>query len=180
MSESMKGKRGIDVSENNGHIDWDAVKEAGIDFAIVRLGYGNCHLDSCFYDNVNGALDAGLDIGVYYYSYALDADATEREAHFLADILKDCGLTMEKLKMGVWFDMEDADGYKRLHYVTDRQMLTEADAVQVVRVLEAFCDLRVARPLRLRDFVAQREFHAPLPARRVGGDRREQDRPLRP
>ena len=118
-------RRGIDVSENNGYIDWQAVKEAGVEFAIVRLGYGNRHLDNCFYDNVNGALDAGLDIGVYYYSYALDADAAEREAHFLADILKDCGLTMEKLKMGVWFDMEDADGYKRCHYVTDRQTLTD-------------------------------------------------------
>ena len=118
-------RRGIDVSENNGYIDWQAVKEEGVEFAIVRLGYGNRHLDEQFYDNVNGALDAGLDIGVYYYSYALDADAAEQEAHFLVDILEDCGLTMEKLKMGVWFDMEDADGYKRCHYVTDRQTLTD-------------------------------------------------------
>ena len=65
-------RRGIDVSENNGYIDWQAVKEAGVEFAIVRLGYGNRHLDSCFYDNVNGALDAGLDIGVYSYRKAED------------------------------------------------------------------------------------------------------------
>ena len=124
MSENMKGKRGIDVSENNGYIDWDAVKEAGIDFAIVRLGYGNCHLDSCFYDNVNGALDAGLEIGVYYYSYALSVEAAKREAEFLVDTLLDCGLPMERLTMGVWFDMEDADGYKARHGAMDGQLLT--------------------------------------------------------
>ena len=118
-------KKGIDVSENNGFVDWEAVKEAGVDFAIIRLGYGNRHLDERFYENINGAIAAGLAVGVYYYSYALDADAAEQEAHFLADILKDCGLTMEKLPMGVWFDMEDADGYKRLHYVTDRGTLTD-------------------------------------------------------
>ena len=92
MLENIKGKKGVDVSENNGHINWPALKEAGVDFAIVRLGYGNRHLDSRFYANVNGALDA---------------DAAEREAHFLVDTLKDCGLTMDKLPMGVWFDMED-------------------------------------------------------------------------
>ena len=125
MWENRKGKKGVDVSENNGHIDWQAVKAAGADFAIVRLGYGNRHLDSRFYANVNGALDAGLAIGVYYYSYALDADAAEREAHFLVDTLKDCGLTMDKLPMGVWFDMEDSDGYKRRYSVTDSETLTD-------------------------------------------------------
>ncbi len=125
MLENMKGKKGVDVSENNGHINWLALKEAGVDFAIVRLGYGNRHLDSRFYANVNGALDAGLAIGVYYYSYALDADAAEREAHFVVDTLKDCGLTMDKLSIGVWFDMEDADGYKRRYSVTDSETLTD-------------------------------------------------------
>ena len=124
-TKNFIGKRGIDVSENNGHIDWQAVKEAGIDFAIVRLGYGNRHLDERFYKNVNGAIDAGLAIGVYYYSYALTPEAAEREAHFLVDTLKDCGLTEDKLPLGVWFDMEDADGYKRRYSVTDKETLTE-------------------------------------------------------
>ncbi len=118
-------RKGIDVSENNGTVDWKAVKAAGIDFAIIRLGYGNAHLDECFYDNVNGAKAAGLDIGVYYYSYALDADAAEREAAFLVDILKDCGLAADDLPMGVWFDMEDADGYKLRNEVTDIDTLTD-------------------------------------------------------
>ena len=57
-------KKGIDVSENNGRVDWNAVKAAGIDFAIVRLGYGNRHLDERFYENINGANAAGLAVGV--------------------------------------------------------------------------------------------------------------------
>ena len=44
MLENMQGKKGIDVSENNGTVDWAAVKAAGAEFAIVRLGYGNRHL----------------------------------------------------------------------------------------------------------------------------------------
>ena len=63
--------KGIDVSENNGMVDWGAVKAAGFEFAIIRIGYGKGHLDSQFYDNVNGALKAGLKIGIYHYSYAL-------------------------------------------------------------------------------------------------------------
>ena len=71
MLENMQGKKGIDVSENNGTVDWAAVKAAGVEFAIIRLGYGNRHLDSTFYENINGAIDAGLAVGVYFYSYAL-------------------------------------------------------------------------------------------------------------
>ena len=59
--------KGIDVSENNGVVDWGAVKAAGFEFAIIRIGYGKGHLDSQFYDNVNGALKAGLKIGIYHY-----------------------------------------------------------------------------------------------------------------
>ena len=118
-------RKGIDVSENNGRVDWEAVKAAGIDFAIIRLGYGKRHLDERFYKNVNGAIAAGLKIGVYYYSYALDAEAAEHEADFLVDTLLDCGLTSDRLPMGVWFDQEDADGYKARHGVTDGGTLTD-------------------------------------------------------
>lgn len=107
--------RGIDVSENNGHIDWQAVKEAGVQFAIVRIGYGRNHLDSNFYKNVNGAINVGLKIGIYHYSYALTPQQAEKEAAFVIHALMDCGLTPNKMPLGIWFDMEDADGYKRNH-----------------------------------------------------------------
>ena len=121
----MYGKKGIDVSENNGTVDWGAVKAAGIKFAIIRLGYGNGHLDEMFYENVNGAIDAGLAVGVYYYSYALTVEAAKNEATFLADILIDCGMTADRLPMGVYIDQEDADGYKRRHGMPSDQTLTD-------------------------------------------------------
>jgi len=115
---------GIDVSENNGIVDWNAVKEAGVEFAIIRLGYGSSHLDSQFYANVCGALDKGLKIGVYYYSYALDEAAAKAEGEFLVETLKDCGLLPSTLEMGVWFDMEDADNWKADHGMSDNQTIT--------------------------------------------------------
>ena len=63
--------RGIDVSENNGRVNWQEVAHSGVQFAIIRIGYGNGHLDRELYRNVNNALLHGLKIGVYFYSYAL-------------------------------------------------------------------------------------------------------------
>ena len=117
-------RKGIDVSENNGWIDWKAVKANGIEFAIIRLGYGRGHLDGLFYKNVNEALEAGLKIGAYYYSYALTKADAKAEAEFMMRILEESGLTPGKLEMGVWFDMEDADGYKERHGVTNPLVIT--------------------------------------------------------
>ncbi len=128
-------QKGIDVSENNGVVDWQAVKDAGIEFAIIRIGYGKFNLDSRFVENVNGALDAGLKVGVYHYSYALSEDMAGVEARFVADTIFDCGLE-NSLEMGVWFDMEDADGYKERHGVTDRQELTNMCSVFINRMWE--------------------------------------------
>ncbi|MEG6585327.1 GH25 family lysozyme [Dendrosporobacter sp. 1207_IL3150] len=114
--------KGIDVSYHNGVIDWKAIVLSGIEFAIVRLGYGNRHLDTKFVDNVNGALAAGLKIGVYYYSYALDVEAAKGEAQFVRDVLQGHGIIPE---LGIWFDMEDADGYKERNGMPDNQTITD-------------------------------------------------------
>lgn len=116
-------KRGIDVSENNGFVDWESVAAAGVEFAIIRLGWGKRHLDSRFYENINGALNAGLKVGVYYYSYALTEEDAENEAEFVDGILEDAGLD-DRIEMGIWFDMEDADSYKERHGVTGPQEIT--------------------------------------------------------
>ena len=107
--------RGIDVSENNGNVDWEAVARAGYEFAIIRLGYGHGHLDSKFYNNINAAKAVGLKLGVYYYSYAVTEDDAEYEADYIAKILDDCGLGANDLPMGVWIDEEDADGWRERH-----------------------------------------------------------------
>lgn len=71
----VSAKKGIDVSEFQGEtIDWQQVKESGIEFVIVRLGYraygesGALVEDAMFEQNVQGALDAGLEVGVYFFS----------------------------------------------------------------------------------------------------------------
>ena len=132
VKELKRMVRGVDVSENNGQVNWQAVKDAGIDFAIIRLGYGNKHLDGRFYENINSAIAAGLQIGVYYYSYALTVEAAKAEADFAIDILKDCGIDPEDLEMGVWFDMEDADGYKRENGMPDNQTITDMCSAFIV------------------------------------------------
>ena len=102
--------RGIDVSENNGHIDWQAVAAAGIKFAIVRSSYGRYAKDEDFLRNVDGAHAAGLQCGVYHYSYAMDPYQAMQEAQNCKQVIDDAGVLLE---LPVFFDMEDADGYKR-------------------------------------------------------------------
>ena len=120
--------QGIDVSENNGFIDWQAIKNAGIEFAIVRLGYGRQHLDSRFYENVNGCIQNEIPFGIYYYSYALNEDDAQAEADYVDYILETSGLK-EKITKGIWYDMEDSDGYKARRGVTDTQEITNLCSV---------------------------------------------------
>lgn len=129
--------RGIDVSENNGVVDWGAVKANGFDFAIIRIGYGRGNLDSEFYNNVNGAINAGLAIGVYHYSYAMNEENAADEAEFVLNTLNDAGLTADKLPMGVWFDMEDADDYKANRGMPTSQQLTNICSVFINKLWQA-------------------------------------------
>lgn len=113
--------KGIDVSENNGTVDWQAVADSGMEFAIIRLGWGNRHLDGNFLENVKGAQVAGLKIGVYYYSYALTVEAAQNEAQFVKEVLQENGIEPQ---LGIWFDMEDADGWKERHGMPDSNTIT--------------------------------------------------------
>ena len=117
-------KWGIDLSEHNDFMAWGKMKKAGLSFAIIRLGWGKGHLDRRFYDHVNSALAEGIQVGIYYYSYALSIEEAAEEARFAASLLSDCGLTGEKLSMGCWLDMEDADGYKERHGLVSGKDIT--------------------------------------------------------
>ena len=72
--------KGIDVSYANGKVDWEAVAAAGYKFAIVRCTYGRHGVDDNFLENVNGAHAAGLRVGAYHYSYALNVEEAIEEA----------------------------------------------------------------------------------------------------
>lgn len=115
--------KGIDVSENNGSINWQDVVDDGNGFAIIRLGWGNQHLDERFYDNFNGARDAGLKVGIYYYSEATDASEAAAEAEFALYVMQDAGITPDMLEMGFWFD-EENDSWKS-ERLTDPEEITD-------------------------------------------------------
>lgn len=94
---------GIDVSEHNGVLNWAAIKKAGIKFAIIRDGYGVSHVDNQFKANMAGAIAQGLMIGVYHFSYALDAAGAKKEAAFCLSLLEPY---KDKIVLPVYFDFE--------------------------------------------------------------------------
>lgn len=101
---------GIDVSLYQGNIDFNKVKASGIDFVIIRAGWGQSGTDTKFTQNIKGALSAGLKVGAYWFIYA------KNENHLCNNIAM-CHATLnswkDKLEMGVWCDWEyDSDRYR--------------------------------------------------------------------
>ena len=100
-------QHGIDVSVYQGEVDWQAVADAGVDFAILRVGYrgwseGGLFEDEWFRANLAGAQEAGLDIGCYFFSQAVTEAEAREEARFLLDILDGAALTLP-----IYFDWEE-------------------------------------------------------------------------
>ena len=73
-------EKGIDVSKWNGTIDWNKVKSSGIDYVIIRAGFGASSVDAKFKTYIEGAANAGLKIGVYWFSYATSPEKAALEA----------------------------------------------------------------------------------------------------
>ena len=102
--------KGIDVSKWNGNINWDKVKSAGINFAIVREGYGKRdprQVDKKFKDNINGAKSVGIHTSVYHYSYADSVEDAINEARFCLENIEGF-----KLEYPVIIDVEDKEQLK--------------------------------------------------------------------
>ena len=98
-------KKGIDVSEHNSNIDWEKVKAAGIDYAIIRCGYGDNYDnqdDKQWLRNVSECERLGIPYGVYIYSYAQSTDMATSEAQHVLRLISG-----HKLSYPVYFDMED-------------------------------------------------------------------------
>ena len=92
--ENVKSILGVDVSVHQGDIDWEKVRDAGISFAMIRLGYrgygsGKSELDEKFVENVKGAREAGVNAGVYFFSQAITAREAVEEAELVIKNLKD-------------------------------------------------------------------------------------------
>ena len=89
---------GINVSQKAGEIDWNAVAESGVEFAMIRVGYrgndkGRISLDSNFEANIPGATEAGLPVGVYFYSKAVTDTEAEEEANFVLEQIRPYQMT---------------------------------------------------------------------------------------
>ena len=97
----------VDVSEWNGLVDWIAAKADGVEYALVRCGFGRdmeTQDDKYFTINMENALEAGIKVGVYFYSYAQDEDAAISEAlHCLRLIAP----YRDKLSLPVFYDVEE-------------------------------------------------------------------------
>lgn len=99
-------KIGIDVSKWQEDINWEEVKEEGIEFAIIRMGYqteydGEYVIDPYFEDNIRGAKEVGLPVGIYFYSYAKNVNQAIDQAEWVRDNLKDY-----EIDLPVAFDWE--------------------------------------------------------------------------
>ena len=99
--EDMKG---IDVSVHNGDIDWGKVKTDGIDFAILRAGYGKLasQKDQKFEQNYKNAKAVNLPVGAYWYSYAMNENEARQEADVFLSVIKG-----KQFEMPVYFDLEE-------------------------------------------------------------------------
>jgi len=92
-SDTVLSHRGIDVSKYQAKIDWKQVAEAGVEFAIIRLGYrgmneGTLELDPYFVENVKVASQNGIKVGVYFFSQAVSEEEAEEEAKFVLNAVK--------------------------------------------------------------------------------------------
>ena len=96
-------EKGIDVSKWNGTIDWKKVKADGIDYVIIRGGFGNATVDPQFESYIQGASDAGLKIGVYWFSYATSVTKAIEEA---AKCLETIAPYRDKITYPVFYDFE--------------------------------------------------------------------------
>ena len=103
-------KYGIDVSYCQEGMDFQAAADDGKEFAIIRLGRrgdsGRLYLDTSFIDNINNALAAGMQVGLYFYTKATSVEhAAEDAAWVLEQLNTYCQNTT--LALGVWYDVED-------------------------------------------------------------------------
>ena len=124
-------KNGIDVSKHNGKVDWPTAKAAGLNFAMLRCGFGSdikSQDDQQWERNVKECDRLGIPWGAYLYSYALNANDAKSELQHALRLLKG-----KKPTYPIFIDMEDADDYKDNH----GGIPSKATNTQIIKT---FCD----------------------------------------
>ena len=104
---------GLDVSKWQGKIDYEKVKDAGVEFVFIKLGgsngiEGDYYLDPMFKDNIEGFTKVGIPVGVYFYSYANSIDKARRDSEWVLEQLKDY-----KIDLPVAYDWENWSSYNK-------------------------------------------------------------------
>ncbi len=120
--------KGIDVSSHQGNIDWNLVAQDGVEFAIIRVGYrgygseGRLVVDEKFENNIKGATAAGIKVGVYFFSQAINE----------AELLEEANLVLEqiapyKIECPVVYDVEKTSAQGRMNAISveERTQLTK-------------------------------------------------------
>ena len=103
---------GIDISKWNGVIDFEKVKSCGIDFVIIRAGFGISGIDPCFRRNYKAARNAGLHVGAYWYSYAKTRAELQNEISSFMNVIN--GLAFD---MPIYWDIEEKWVINNINYV---------------------------------------------------------------
>ena len=124
--------KGIDVSKYQGDIDWKKVKADGVEYAIIRIGYrgygsGEIVTDEKAVENIKKATKAGVKVGVYFFSQAINKKEAEEEAKYILDIVKDY-----KIEYPIAFDMEEISG--------DTARTDSLSAKEKTDIAIAFCE----------------------------------------
>lgn len=111
-------KQGIDISFEQNNFDFNAAAQQGKQFCIVKIGEHD-YIDDLFIQNINGAMNVGMDVGVYFIPRSLDIENIKEEAQFFADLIKK-NISAE-LKCGIWLDIEECYYQDKV----DKQTLTD-------------------------------------------------------
>ncbi|WP_338598134.1 GH25 family lysozyme [Clostridium baratii] len=119
--------KGIDVSEHQGVINWNEVKNH-IDFAMLRAGYGKNNIDKQFERNIKECNRLGIPVGIYWFSYALNEDMARQEAKYALAAVKDY-----RLEYPISFDLE----YDTLDYAKKNGI--NIDKRLATNMVKAFC-----------------------------------------
>lgn len=128
---------GINVSQKSGEIDWSQVAASGIDYAMIRVGYreygrGRILTDENFEQNITGAIDAGIPVGVYFYSKAVTDAEAEEEASFVLESIRGYNVTYPVAIYWV-YDVKD-DGS-----LNEKSRTKQCNGEQVTGFIDTFC-----------------------------------------
>ncbi len=162
--DTYYSRRGIDVSAFQGDIDWQAVADSGISFVFLRLGYrgygeGVLHVDDHFEEYIEGAQAAGLDVGVYFFSQAVNEQEAIEEAEFCIDVLYPY-----EIQLPVVFDAENIDyDDARTDNITGGQFTNNAVAFCDRILQEGYYDTAIYSNMKWEAFMYDLERLAPYP-----------------